>query len=116
MGYYYIAWLPIEKPGVYDVCFKSKVIEKGDSRFGIITQNKDGKRKFIMEKKNAVQDYEENYADMYAVPEGTKLGFAVFNGGGKTDFSNFKLFFAGDAKKPAEVDNTKIKARYSEFS
>ena len=116
LGYYYIAWLPIERPGVYDVCFKSKVVEKGNSRFGIITQNRDGKRRFIMEKNNAVQDYEEKYSDMYAVPEGTKLGFAVFNGSGKTDFIDFKFFFAGDAKKPIEVDNTKIKARYSEFS
>ncbi len=116
LGYYYIAWFPIEKPGVYDFCFRSKVLEAGQSRFGVITQNKEGKRRFIMEKNNAVQDYEESYADMYAVPEGTKLGFAVFNRGGKTDFSDFKFFFAGDAKKPTEVDNTKIKARYSEFS
>ena len=107
LGCYYIAWFPIEKPGVYDFCFKSKVLEKGDTRFGVLTQCKDGKRKFVMEKNASVQDKEDSYADMFGVPEGVKLGFAVFNRTGKVDFSDMK---------PTEVDNTKIKARYSEFS
>lgn len=115
-GYYYIAWLPVEKPGVYDVCFSSKVLEKGNSRFGIITQNKAGKRKFIMEKNNASVGDWNSYADMYAVPEGTKLGFAVFNRGGKIDFKDFKLFLSADAKYPENKTEEKIKARYSEFS
>ena len=116
LGYYYIAWLPVKRAGIYDVCFKSKVIEKGDSCFGVITQRKDGKRNFIMEKNNAVEGFEDSYADMYLVPEDVKLGFAVFNRGGKIDFTDFKFFFAGDAKLPVDVEEEVIKARYSEFS
>ena len=116
LGYYYIAWLPIQRPGIYDVCFKSKVIEKGQSRFGVITQNAQGKRRFIMEKNNAVEGKEDSYADMYAIPEGVKLGFALFNRGGKIDFSDFKFFFAGDAKNPKQQTEENIKRRYSEFS
>ena len=116
LGYYFIAWLPVERPGVYDVCFKSKVIEKSETRFGVLTQDRTGKRSFIMEKSGTVEGKEDSYADMYAVPEGTKLGFAVFNRGGKMDFSDFRFFFAGDAKKPEAVKEEVIKARYSEFS
>ncbi len=97
--YYYIVWFPIERPGIYDICFKSNVLEKGDSNFGIITQNEQGKRKFIMEKNNATKK-NDTYADMYAIPEGVKVGFAVYNGGGAIDFEDFKVFFAADAKKP----------------
>ena len=102
LGCYFIAWFPVERPGVYDICYKSKVLEAGESCFGIMTQNTQGKRKILAQKNNSTVGKEESCADMFGVPEGTKIGFAVFNGGGKIDFTDFKFFFAGDAKNPEE--------------
>lgn len=101
-GAYYIAWLPIEKAGVYTFTFSSRVLEAGDSRFGVIFQDINGKRRFIMEKNNSSVSEWNKYADMYAVPDGVRLAFTVFNGGGKIDFKDFRLFFSADAKKQDE--------------
>lgn len=103
-GAYYLAWLPIEKAGVYTFTFSSRVLEAGDSRFGVVCQDIHGKRKFIMEKNNSSVSDWNKYADMYAVPDGVKVGFAVFNGGGKINFKDFKLFFSADAKTVKEDD------------
>lgn len=101
-GAYYIAWFPIEKAGVYTFVFSSKVLESGNSRFGVIFQDINGKRRFIMEKNNSSFSEWIKYADMYAVPDGVKIGFAVFNGGGKIHFKDFKLFLSADAKTDTE--------------
>ena len=101
-GAYYIAWLPIEKAGVYTLTFSSRVLKAGNSRFGVIFQDINGKRRFIMEKNNSSVSDWNKYADMYAVPDGVKLAFAVFNGGGKINFKDFKLFLSADAKTETE--------------
>lgn len=98
-GCYYLAWLPVMKAGIYTFTFSSKVCQTGNSRFGLVCQDNNGKRKFIMEKNNSSVTDWEKYADMYAIPDGVKLAFAVFNGGGKIDFKSFKLFYSADAKK-----------------
>lgn len=68
----------------------------------IASHEDSGKRKILAQKNNSTVGKKESYADMFGVPEGTKIGFAVFNGGGKIDFTDFKFFFAGDAKNPEE--------------
>lgn len=108
-GYYYIAWLPIEKTGIYNFCFSSKVLESGNTKFGVIGQDTKGKRHFIMVKNNAAVGDWNSYADMYALTAGTKLGFAVFNGGGKIDFKDFKLYPSAVAMKPEDFDKIEIK-------
>lgn len=102
LGYCYIAWLPIDHAGIYTIVYDYTVKTAGNSEFGIIRQVPNGRRTWTPARKGNSSVCAEHVADMFAVPDGCKVGFLVYNKGGEIDFSNFKVFLSGNVKTPKE--------------
>ncbi len=102
-GCYCLFWLPIPEDNIFTFTYKDKVIEAGNASYGFISQDKNGKRKWLVQKNaSKIHDYEYQ-CDAFCVPKGNKVAFAVFDGGGKAEFTDFKIFLFG---KGRNTENT----------
>ncbi len=98
-GYYYLMWLPIPEDNIFTFSYRDKVITEGNASYGFISQNANGKRKWLLQKNASKKHDFEFQADSFCVPKGNKVAFAVFDGGGKVEFSDFKVFLFGNGRE-----------------
>ena len=95
-GCYYFAWLPIEEDKVYTFVYTDEVKKAGDSIYGFIAENQSGKRKWLSNKSASKVHLKETTADAITVVKGDKIAFAIYDGGGEVEISNFKIFLIGN--------------------
>ncbi len=100
-GCYYFAWLPLDEDKVYTFVYTDEVKKAGNSMYGFIAENQSGKRKWLTNKSASKVHSKETTADAITVTKGDKIAFAVYDGGGEVEFSNFKIFLLGNG-----IDNT----------
>lgn len=95
-GCYYLAWLPLIEDRIYTFVYSDKVNKTGNAIYGFIAENGSGKRRWITNKSaNRVHD-KETTSDAIAVVKGEKVAFAVYDGGGDIEFTDFKIFLMGN--------------------
>ena len=95
-GCYYFAWLPIESNRIYTFVYSDTVKKSGDAVYGFVTENQDGKRKWLSQKSAKTQHDKQTTADAFAIVKGDKVAFAVFDGGGEVEISDLKVFLFGN--------------------
>ena len=95
-GCYYLAWLPLDDDRIYTFVYTDEVKEAGNCIYGFIAENPDGKRKWLSNKSANKTHEKETNADAIAVVKGDRIAFAVYDGGGEVEFSDFKVFLLGN--------------------
>lgn len=95
-GCYYLAWLPLDDDRIYTFVYSDEVKKVGDCLYGFIAENPDGKRKWLSNKSAKKTHGKETNADAIAVVKDDKIAFAVYDGGGEVEFSDFRIFLLGN--------------------
>ena len=95
-GCYYFAWLPLEDNRIYTFVYSDEVKQAGKCVYGFIAEDASGRRKWISNKTAKNVHMKETTSDAVAVVKGERIAFAVYDGGGEAEFSDFKIFFMGD--------------------
>ena len=98
-GCYYFAWLPIESNAIYTFAYKCRVRKIGGAAYGFVVEKPDGKRYWLSQKSASSLCGIEQQADAFVIAEGDKVAFAVFDGGGEVEFTDFKIFLFGNGKE-----------------
>lgn len=95
-GCCYFAWLPLEENRIYTFSFKEHVIKSGGACYGFVAENSKGKRRWLLQKSASAEGTEQVESNAFALVKGEKIAFAVFDGGGEVQFSDFKIFLFGN--------------------
>jgi len=95
-GCYYFARLPLEDDRVYTFVYSDEVKQSGGCVYGFIAEDANGKRRWLLKKSAKTPHGKETNADAVAVVKGDKIAFAVYDGGGEVEFSDFRIFLLGN--------------------
>ncbi len=94
-GCYYLLWLPLESGHLYTGSFWYRVKKTGGARFGFVWEHADGRRgsRALM---SAAKEcgWTQSSID-FAVAEGARLAFAVYDGGGEVEMDHIRAFRNG---------------------
>ena len=94
-GCYYLVWLPVESGRLYTGSFWYRVKKAGGARFGFIWQHSDGRRgSRALMSAGSEGGWKKSSID-FALAEGARLAFAVYDGGGEVEMDNIRVFLNG---------------------
>ena len=95
-GCYYFAWLPLEDDRIYTFVYSDEVKQAGACTYGFVSEDANGRRKWLINKSAQNIHQKETNADAVALVKGERIAFAVYDGGGEAEFSDFKVFLLGN--------------------